>query len=348
MHLPEQANCYVQVHGVSLGELGQSQNLGGMNITVRAGMAKGLPMANYKQAGILAQGQIQRAYGNWEGMNSSITFILYTGASSPSSNQTTANPNTASSIAVPSTNTKPANIVFRWTKGQPLMQAIVQALQIPFPMYNIEGSISQNLVWSSGQDAVQIFSQLQTFAQWVHERSLHMLGGYAPDKTLYMGVQIAFQNNTITIYDGSTPTTPKQLQFNDLIGQPTRVENFAVNAVVVMRGDIQVGDYVAMPPAVGVTTQGAPSNAFLPDPSKYTAGAQFYSPSPSASPKDSSNFEGTYLVSAVRHVGASRDPSGLSWITVLTLQNLFLPLAAPVPALPVVYTGASATGYFLP
>jgi hypothetical protein len=347
MHLA-QANNFIKIDGVGIAELNQASNLTNLNITVYGGMAKGLPLANPAQSGILAQGQIQRSYGNRRDFLTDLTLIMYTGGSSPSSNQTTANPNTASSIAKPSTNNEPANIVFVWKQGQRLIDAMINALVIAFPKYKITGSISENLVWSSGQDAVAIFATLAQFAEWIHDRSLSMLGGYAPDLSLYSGVSIAFQNNTITIYDGSTLTTPKPIQFNDLIGQPAWLEGLTVQAVVCMRGDIQVGDFVTLPPAAGTIESGAPSNQYLPSPSTFTAGSQFYTNTPTTTPQDSSIFQGTFHVSRVRHVGQSRDPNGMAWITVLDLDNFTIANQSPIPALPTVYTSTSVTGYYLP
>lgn len=352
MNIPEQSNGYIKVHGISLAEVNQANNLTNKNITIYGGMAKGLPLANFKQAGILAQGQIQRAFGNYQGIETSTTFFLMGAGSSPSSNQTTGHPSGVGTPAVPSTNRNPANIIFVWTKGQALLPAMVNALTAAFPMYQIQGAVSENLVWSSGQDCVMNFSTLAQFSEWIHDKSTHMLGGFDPDPTQYMGVNLAFQNNTITIFDGSTQTTPKQIAFTDLIGQPEWTDGLNVQACVIMRGDIRTGDYVTLPPAAGVISQGAPPVNTLPTVSTYTSGAQFYAQVPGNPPNQSSIFQGTYYVASVRHVGQSRDANGQAWMSVLTLNWIppaqIQPSAPVAGQLPIIYTGNSAAGYFLP
>ncbi len=64
--------AWVRVWGVSLAQISQSSDLNGMNIQVFGGMQKGLPLANPMQYGLLVQGQIFQAFGNWIDTNQTL------------------------------------------------------------------------------------------------------------------------------------------------------------------------------------------------------------------------------------------------------------------------------------
>jgi hypothetical protein len=349
-HEPIQSNGFLKISGVSLAEIGQASNLTGLNIAVYGGMSQGLPLAKPQQAGLLALGQIQRAYGNWIGNDQTLNIYLMDGGSSSSSNQTTGNPATSSTPPVPSTNSRPANIVFRWSQGQSLMDAIVQCLAVPFPQYAVSGAINPNLVWASGSDAVGYFETLHQFAAWVHQASTHMIGGSDPNRALYLGVTMTLAGNTVTVYDGSTPKTPKLLAFEDLIGQPSWLAGGAgfatVQAITAMRGDLMVGDYVSLPPLQGTVTSVAPPVFQQPSmfivPSGISAGNV-----PPSNSAEASAFQGSYLVNQIRHVGDSRSPNGLAWITVLDLAQISTSTSGtqPVASLPSIYTPPPTLGF---
>jgi hypothetical protein len=356
MHQPDQSSGYLSIETVSIDLINQANNLNviksPLNIAVFGGMAAGLPLANPAQSGPLITGQIQRCFGNWTGTQMSISIFVMTGGSSVSSNQTTGNPGT---VPAPSTVNAPANIVFVWEQGQKLIDAIVIALRVPFPNYSIQGNIHEDLTWTSGQAVKGVYNSLHQFAAFIHQKSLSVIGGYAPDPELYQGVNIAISGNTISIFDGSTPLTPKQLVITDLLGQPTWNEGRDVQVAVVLRGDIEIGDYVTLPLTSGVTSGSAPSNVPLPSTSLISApGAQFSTGPLTPPEKDSSIFQGTYRISSIRHVGDSRDANGLAWTSVLDLQWIppvatnAAPTTATANSLPVIYTGTSPTGYYLP
>src|ERR1700752_2385438 len=68
--------AYVRVWGISIKDIGQAFDLNGKNIEVSAGMAKGLPLANPKQSGLILQGTIQQAFGNWQGFDQTLDFVV--------------------------------------------------------------------------------------------------------------------------------------------------------------------------------------------------------------------------------------------------------------------------------
>jgi hypothetical protein len=144
-------------------------------------------------------------------------------------------------------------------------------------------------------------------------------------------VLIALQANTISVTDGTTQTKPKQIQFNDLVGQPTYSQPYTVQCTCVMRYDIGVGDYVTLPLALGTIQSGSNSQFFN------VAPGNIYS-----TQKSSGIFSGTFLVVAVRHVGNSRGPDATAWVTTLDMI-LQSPPENVVDKLPPLYTGKSPT-----
>ncbi|MFM0272392.1 hypothetical protein PQQ59_17520 [Paraburkholderia aspalathi] len=324
---------FIRIWGIGLGEISQASNLANLNIEIYAGMSKGLPLANPAQSGLIARGQIFNSFGNMIGVNQTLDIFVGTLGSSASSNQTTANPNTASTLPAPTgTFDAPANIVFQWQAGQPLLSPLVNTLQTAYPQYSIVGAVHEGLVWS-GAAVTGYYSTLKQFAQYLRQKSLSIIGGYAPASApgSYPGVGLSLFNNTFIVSDGTTQTTPKQIQFIDLIGQPTWVDSFSVQCACVLRADIHVGDYIALPDTAGVTTAGSNSQYFNPTP-----GTGVYD-----SLKTGSIFSGTFQVTNVRHVGDSRSPDPVAWVTTLDMILASNVVTSVVQTLPVIAKGSS-------
>jgi hypothetical protein len=79
--------------------------------TLRGGMSKGLPLANLGQQGLIAQGIIWQAFGNWTGTNQTPELIM----------QGSANPD--------------APISFDWKRGTNLEPALKLAFAQALPKY---------------------------------------------------------------------------------------------------------------------------------------------------------------------------------------------------------------------
>ena len=116
----------------------------------------------------------------------------------------------------------------------------------------------------------------------------------------YPGVTIVYQGGSIFVFDGTQTTVPVQIQFNDLVGQPTWIFANQIQIRTVLRGDISVGSMISLP-------LGSPS---LPGFVETT-----YPAFPS-SIKYSTAFTGNFIVQAVRHVGNYRMPDGNAWISI--------------------------------
>ena len=230
--LPD-GHAWCELEGVSLQEISQANNLSGANISIYAGFQKGLPLENPGQAGLLVQGTIYQAYGNWIGTEQTIDFLVY--------------PPTG-------TNTNPVNLVFHWTKGQTLAAALQQTLATAFPKYTVSVTITSNIV--APQDQVGYYSTLTQFSQYIYRMSKLFMGGN------YAGVNIFIQGNRIIADDGTVQKTPKTIKFQDLIGQPTWIQFPAIQFKCPMRSDIQVGDWVTLPQAL-VTTGAGTTNPLV-------------------------------------------------------------------------------------
>ncbi len=125
------------VEGISIKDIGNAQQfagtvdqntgqiVGGSNLTLKAGMQTGLPLANPRQAGLIVQGTVFQSWGNWIGTDMSLAFIVV-----PSIYRYDA----------------PGNIVFNWKVGQTLQQALDQTLSVAYPNTPVVYRISENIV----------------------------------------------------------------------------------------------------------------------------------------------------------------------------------------------------------
>lgn len=259
-------SAFVKVWGVPLSDVGQASDLNGLAISVYAGMQKGLPLANPAQAGLIVQGYVFQAFGNWIRTEQSIDLNVQ-----PQSG----------TIVVPK------NIVLNWAKGTKLSDAIAATLSTAFPEYSTSIAISENLVLPA--DEVGYFATVGQFATYLKAVSASIIGGS------YQGVDVLLTEKTFKVWDGTSPTTPTTLAFQDMIGQPTWIDPLSVQVKLVMRADLSVGDYVKFPPALVTTNPGTTS--------------------PLVNAK--SVFQGTFQIGAVRHVGNFRQADAASWVTVV-------------------------------
>lgn len=217
---------YIKIWGVSLAEISQASDLNGAAIKVYAGMQAGLPLANPKQAGLIAQGYVLQAFGNWINTEMSLDFIL------------TASP----------TKVTPVNIVFDWKKGTPLSTAITNTLSTAYPDFSTPVvSINPNLVLKNDEPGA--YQNLVQLAKYIKQKSASIVGGDYP------GVDIRLTEKTFYVYDGTTEKKPTQIAFRDIIGQPTWIGPTSVQVKCVMRADIQVLDYIKFPAAQVTATQ---------------------------------------------------------------------------------------------
>jgi hypothetical protein len=279
-HVPDGA-AYVKVWGVSLQEISQSSNLNGMNITVSGGFQKGLPLANPKQAGILVQGSILQAFGNWVNTDMSLDLIVAPPFGNP---------------------VETANLTLNWQAGGAIQSAIQQSLATAYPDYTSTFSISPNLVRPNAE--VGFYGNLSQFATYVNDTTRPILGGS------YGGANITVTGKTFNVFDGTQQTNssqnPTQVLFQELVGQPTWIDPATLQFRCPMRSDLKLGDFVKMPQGIPtITTQQAASNLT----------------------NLKANFQGTFMVTKVRHTGHFRQPSADAWVTIIDAATTPNPIA---------------------
>jgi hypothetical protein len=267
----QNAKSFVRIHGIPLITVAQQSDLNGAAISVSGGMAMGLPLATAaaSQAGLLAKGTIYPAFGNWIGTDMTLDLIL--GGS------------WGSGYA-------PLNISHIWQKNTQLSNAIQSVMASAFSSYTVNMNIGTNLILN--YDVPWYYSTLQQFAQFLNtiSRSINKSSNYP-------GVHIAQVGTNIYVYDGTGGPAFNviQVQFQDLIGQPTWIGQNQISFKTVMRGDIIPLSTVQMPQAIPIQT-----------------------PLASLSPQNQPSFSGQWTVQTVRHIGHYRQADAASWVSVYT------------------------------
>lgn len=229
---------FLRVYGIGLPLIGKSANFNpsfqnvaangainsaflGNNITISGGFAKGLPLANPNTYGIITQGQIYQAFGNWQGISQTIDFML---------------------LPQWGSNDQPFNLVLNCQKGAYLQNAIEQAIKQALPAGTVVNiAISPNL--KAPQAITNVSNSLPQFARYLNQLS----AGIVKTKG-YAGIQINYQGNVVTVddYSGALPAA-KNIPFTDFIGQPTWIAPYMVTFKTVLNSKIQVGDIIQMP-----------------------------------------------------------------------------------------------------
>lgn len=277
----------IRIRGISLDYLQKSSqfsqdlqgNAGGMQFSLWGGMAQGLPLANPLQNGLLFVGQVYQSFGNWEATGMSLDLIVSASTFDADNNGETA-------------------IVFYWQKGKTLNQALNACLKGAFKSYAINVNVA-NII-NQNDDVLHFCNTLEGFASWLIWFSSKLLD---PN---YAGVHIAItpgQNDqapTINAFDNYQTGAATPISFNDLIGQPTWIDNNVLQFKTPMRGDITIGSYVNLPREmqqipVFALSQAASNPALV---------------------KYASTFPGRFHINQVRHIGDSRNPSPDAWVTV--------------------------------
>lgn len=272
------SQAMIRIHGIPLIDISQAADFAGLQCQVFGGMGAGLPLAKPSQAGLLVRGQVWQSFANWVGTDQTLDLVVIAAAGK-------------------------ANIVLNWKAGQPLGQAIAEALQVAFPTYKdpVDNSFPF-LVRDSPSTGTS--ASVEDFASSMKDLSIS-----TANTPGYSGVEITFRDNQFFIYDntspsampnGSTQDNPKQIDFMDLIGQPTWFEPGSIQFNCPMRADIVLGDFVRLPKGPVTTLQ--PS---MPQARSKTA------------------FAGVFQIVVVRHLGSYRQGEASSWMTTFnaTVQD---------------------------
>jgi len=194
--------------------------------------------------------------------------------------------------------------VVNWPAGQKMATMVQNTLQAIFPKAKLNVNINPNLVLPNTE--AHFAATLGQLAEYFIEISRKIVNtGPAltgqfntPNTALstYPGVQVHVDGATVNVFDGSQPSSPKQVTIFDLVGQPTWVSFNVIQVTCVMRADIKVGDFIKLPQTRAIVT----ATSF----STYSQERQDLI------------FQGTFMVTQVHHVGNYKSPDTLAWVTV--------------------------------
>jgi hypothetical protein len=276
----------LRVWGVSLDELSQANDLAGNDIVIRAGMQKGLPLANPKQIGVIMQARIFQAFGNWQGTSMALDMQFI--------------PPTGEGI------TPPGNFSFNWKKGTMLADAIRATLQVAMPAFTIQMAISDRLVSTVAKPGV--YGSLSAFSKMIEDvsKSKQYQGITTKSGAPYTGVKITISGKNVIVQDGTkdlssgqfSQSNPKVIEFQDLIGQPTWYSPSQINFKVVMRGDLSVSQFVKLPDLSTPFVLTAPGAGI-----------------PGNASTNKSAFKGIFEITGLHHMGNFRQADANAWIT---------------------------------
>lgn len=294
-------NSTLRIYGVPLKSIGQASNLNfsgdslGAGFLLKAGYLKGFPLAtdhvNRRLGGAIMQGTVYQAYGNWQGTEQTLDLILQAVPLAP-----------------------PNGISVIWQPGAPLAQSIVNSLaafaQYGIPIADPSLTIIPGLVQNISNETITAwYPSLAEYSSWLLTQT-QAIGRSLTGNPNYPGVRITFiAGNKIVASDGSQVPAPVQLQFQDLIGQPTWQGQNTINFKTVLRADLSpYTSKVLMPQDPGGGTSIISALSLT----------QSAAAVPGAPARNASVFKGQFLIIDMQHYIASRQPDADSFCTVFS------------------------------
>jgi hypothetical protein len=207
----------ITVRGVPLSDITQAFQFAGMTLELKAGMkAPGLPLIKPDQAGTILKGLIYQSFGNWEGTDQRIDFVVVAGGY---------------------TIDNPGNFVLNWTTDTSLADALKNTFSIAYPGVPVDVNTLANDLKIT-HDEVHVCGTIDELAKVIGD----VTENYDGER-----VEISIQNGRIIIYDRFFSPPKIQLDFNDLIGQPAWLNINTIQMQAVMRSDLGIGSIVTMP-----------------------------------------------------------------------------------------------------
>lgn len=229
-------DSYVKIWGIDLLTLNRVSNLRWQNITIQAGMQSGLPLATEQaqakpaRNGIIFQGTILQPYGNWQGVEQSLDFVVTT--------QIKSVPTDTPSLK--------KLLVFDCAPNQ----SFASALQKTVSDAKIASSINIDPRLVASERITFSADNAGRFGQQIAEQSINVLN----DPT-YSGVKMVKTASGYDFVDQSFTKAGIPVLFNDLIGQPTWIQYLVLQLKLVMRSDIKVGDTIILPKNTNIIQQ---------------------------------------------------------------------------------------------
>jgi hypothetical protein len=186
-----------------------------------------------------------------------------------------------------------------------ISSGIQQTLSVAFPKGAANIAISP-LLQVGFQDA-GFYQNLQQYTQYISNLSQSILG-----IKNYIGVQFSAKDNTINVWDGTTPVGEGQVAAIDLIGQPTWIDINKIMIKTVLRGDLTCGMVITLPPTlISLTPQAIIPGAGVPE------------------QKTNTSFNGSFIIWRVLHIGDFRNPDGVGWSS--NFECIFLGATTGLP-----------------
>lgn len=223
--VPGAQGAYVRVWGIGIQALSQAKDLFNKKIKVSGGFSQGLPLENPQQYGLLVQGIITKAFGNWIGVDQSLDLYI------------SADNDTPKADGGPNPKPAPKNITLNFMKGKNLPDVVKQALQTAYPGMSVNTNVNQQII--APQDLPGFFGSVQELAYYVRRISQDIVGNN------YQGLSIVDYDGQFTLSDSANGG--KNIKFEELIGQPTWIDTGTIQFRTPMRSDIKISDKVTMP-----------------------------------------------------------------------------------------------------
>lgn len=267
----------IQILGVDIKTVSQASHYARHPITVRAGMSGGLPLENASQAGQILAGQIIDAAGNWIGTNMNLTLVV-----------------------APMVAADDLNLQIMCPRGQPLDEAIKLAITSAYPELTVQVSVSDRLI--ANQTYYHYCTTLTGLSSLVKKWSQSII-----KDADYPGVSVIRNGDVVFVFDTPADGDVVQIDFDDLVGQPTWVGVKQMQIAVVMRGDLTIGKRFTL---TYTKSGGALASYGTVGPGS-SLGQTVYAG------RNKLIFSGTWQIRSLRHIGDSRTPDATSWVTTI-------------------------------
>jgi len=279
--------CTVTIRGLPLSVLVQSVNLYNAIVTVYAGFDKtGLPLARAQAIhyGMILRGQVFVPFANWQGINQSLNLGLINYTPVIASND-------------------PFFFILAGQQGEDLETVALRGLLGAFPGAKINTKVMQGLILPETVSAVPY----QSLA--AYSNAINSLSRSIANKNGYGGIKIYAQKDFVVMTDFSAGIGASVVTLTELIGQPTWVGLNTLSIKVPMRADLNVGDTLTLQAPTQASAKG-PYGAVGAVLTNNAGAAQLAA-------QGITTFSGNFVISSIRHVGAFRDTSPDSWVTIV-------------------------------
>lgn len=298
------SNASITIRGVDTHTIGQASNLVGQTVCLQAGMGKGLPLSNPDQVGMILHGTVLSAIGNWEDTELSLTLFASKYVIPPATQSDQGKPDTQKTDQKNTARKKPPTDRYQitCTKGNDLLTAIRSALQQANPDYKIIISIDGPIPCL--EDMKGTFRSLKELCVGIH--------GIWKQQTQNQNkkdIFITIRDHEFHVInlDQPPPTAFVEIEFHELIGQPSWNGETEISFTCPLRGKIHVGDIITLKEHPQENTYGLIEK-------KKTGEIPLHVP------KNRCLFSGNFRVKSISHTGNFRDKNGKSWSSTFTCE----------------------------